>query len=469
MLHEESRQHAWDDGNRHSRDLAFPNDLAARYAQLAGRFEQTQRLLDARAAHEVVVVHLGQRLLAAHGLDDTYDAALSKLRETLRVDFCEVFELTNDRSCLVLRAATGWPASHIGTHRVHALEDCEAGFAFASPEPVVIANQREERRFTEWSLPPEMGAQCGVSVAIPGPSGALGVLGAHACAPRDFTRDDVHFQQSVAVLLGSALQRQRAELDREQLLARTAAARESADRANEVKSRFLGMMSHELRTPLNAIGGYVELLTSGLRGPLTDQQRADLLRIARNQRYVLGLIDNALSYLRLEHGRISYDVRELRAADVVASLDDVIGPLIAAKSITYERRVADDTLTVAADREKLQQILVNLLANAVKFTPGGGRIVLECSAGPGTVRFLVSDTGPGMPADRLHGIFEPFAQIRASGEPSTPGTGLGLSISREFALGMDGNLVACSELGRGSTFALVLPCRVPERPAPFTS
>jgi signal transduction histidine kinase len=457
MNQERFQLQSWGDGDRRPRDGGSSADLAARYAQLAERYERATRMVAKRAEHETVVVRLGERLLKAHAYEETFDAVLADLRDTLRVDFCEVFQVASDRTSLVLCAANGWPHTHVGRYRVHATSGCEAGFAFTSAEPVVIANRREDRRFAEWSVPEELGVQCGVSVAIPGPKGAVGVLGAHACASRDFTREDIHFQQSVAILLGSALERLRGEREREQLLARTAAARESAEQASEVKTRFLGMMSHELRTPLNAIGGYVELLAGGLRGPINAEQREDLARIARNQRYVLGLIENALSYLKLEHGKVSYEIRDLSAADVIASVDDMIRPLTAAKSIVYEHRVSDAHLTVAADREKLQQILVNLLANAAKFTTTGGRILLDCSAGPDTVRFLVCDTGPGMPADRLHGIFEPFAQLRGTGEPSVPGTGLGLSISREFALGMGGNLVACSELGHGSTFALLLP------------
>jgi len=430
---------------------------AVRHARTASRYENTKLRLADQAARQSAVAGLGRRFLALDSVDEILAAAVGGLRETLRVDFCEVFELCDDQSSLVLRAGEGLSGEHVGRHRLAATADCEAGFALRAAEPLIVTDSSTETRFRVASLPTGLAARCGVTVQIPGRAAPLGVLGVHALSLREFTRDDVYFQQSVATLVGSAMMQRLAVSERESLIARTTAAREAAEAASEAKTKFLGMMSHELRTPLNAIGGYVELLQAGTRGAITDEQRVDLTRIARNQRYLVSLIDNALSYLKLENGKVRYDIADVQVSTLVASLDDVIRPLIDAKALSYVRHLPPTDLHVSADRGKLQQIIINLLSNAVKFTETGGTLTLECTAGDGTVRIHVRDSGMGIPADRLHGLFEPFAQVRENDGLHGSGTGLGLSISREFALGMGGNLVACSEPGRGSVFTLVLP------------
>jgi len=430
---------------------------AVRHSRMLAEYENAKNSLASQTPRLAVVAQLGTRFLASETIEEVLASAVERLQEALRADFCEVFEAGDDQSSLVLRTAVGWPGEHVGRHRLSGSEDCEAGLALRSMDPVIVRDQRTERRFRVPAVPQEMMARCGVTVRIPGLQRPFGVLGVHTRSMREFSREDVYLQQSVATLLGSALERRRAVAEREALLVRSTAAREAAEAASEAKTKFLGLMSHELRTPLNAIGGYVELLEAGTRGPISDEQRIDLTRIARNQRYLISLIDNALGYLKLENGKIRYEITDVSLATLIGALDDVIRPLIDAKALSYVRRLPPADLHVPADSGKLQQIIINLLSNAVKFTDAGGTVTLECSASDETVRIHVRDSGVGVPPDRLHGLFEPFAQLRDIDGRHGSGTGLGLSISREFALGMGGNLLASSELGRGSVFTLVLP------------
>jgi signal transduction histidine kinase len=272
-----------------------------------------------------------------------------------------------------------------------------------------------------------------------------------------FTRDDVYFQQSIANLLAATIEHHRIQNDRDELLDRAAKAQAAAEAASRVKSEFLGMMSHELRTPLNAIGGYVQLIEEGIRGPVTKEQKNDLVRIRRSQRYLLGVIDNVLSFLKLGSGRVRYDIGDVRVEAVLAPVDDVIRPLVEGKQLRYERQSAADDVRVYADSDKLQQILLNLLSNAVKFTDAGGLVTLAIAASDATVRIDVRDTGCGIPRDRLPMVFEPFTQVDSSRTRSAEGTGLGLTISRDFARGMGGELTADSDVGKGSVFSIVLP------------
>jgi PAS domain S-box-containing protein len=297
-------------------------------------------------------------------------------------------------------------------------------------------------------------------VALPVRSGSLPVAGLSFSFAdrRDFDAEDRTFLETLAAQAGQALERAR-------LVEAERAARAEAEAASRVKSEFLATMSHELRTPLNAIGGYAQLLEMGLRGAVSDEQRADLERIQRSQRHLLSVINEVLNYARLESGAVTYDVRPTVVADVVATTISLIEPQRAAKRLALDVRLPEfagqSMPHVLADRDKLQQVLLNLLSNAVKFTPEGGRVTVEFLPGPnasGMAEVRVIDTGVGIPADKLEAIFEPFVQVGRSLNSPGEGTGLGLAISRDLARGMGGDLTVESALGVGSTFTLALPC-----------
>jgi signal transduction histidine kinase len=224
-----------------------------------------------------------------------------------------------------------------------------------------------------------------------------------------------------------------------------------------VKSEFLAVMSHELRTPLNAIDGYAELIELEVRGPITAAQREDIRRIRRSQKYLLSLINDVLNFVRLDSGTVRYEIRAFDLADAIREVEDVTTPQLQAKRLRYVRRNCDGGLRVRADREKVEQILVNLMTNAIKFTQPDGEIVLECEPAGDRVTVRVCDTGRGIPSDKLSAIFEPFVQVARSAGAPGEGIGLGLAISRDLSRAMGGDLVAQSAIGKGSTFTLTLP------------
>ncbi len=244
-------------------------------------------------------------------------------------------------------------------------------------------------------------------------------------------------------------------IDRSEELERQRAAAEEANRA---KSSFLAVMSHELRTPLNAIAGYVQLLEMGIHGPVTEAQLGALDRIARGQQHLLRLINDVLNLARIESGRVEYMVEDVDVPELMAAVTPMVEPQMAAKELAFDVDV--HAPPVRADREKVQQVVINLLSNALKFTPPGGRITVEAGVVPGepSVVFLsVSDTGIGIPPEKQASVFEPFVQVDMSRTRRSEGTGLGLAISRDLARGMGGDLGVRSRDGGGSVFTLTLP------------
>ena len=235
------------------------------------------------------------------------------------------------------------------------------------------------------------------------------------------------------------------------------AAREAAEEANRAKTEFLTAMSHELRTPLNAIAGYAELLDMGIHGPVTEPQREAIGRIQRSQWHLLGLINDVLNFAKLEAGRVEYELADVRVQQSLGDVEPLVAPQFLEKRIRCEFVDCPDDLLARADREKLSQILINVLSNAVKFTPAGGAVTVRCRNGAGAVEIAVEDTGIGIPADRLEHVFAPFVQIDRRLNSPHQGTGLGLAISRDLARGMGGDLTAESTPGIGSTFTLTLP------------
>jgi PAS domain S-box-containing protein len=234
------------------------------------------------------------------------------------------------------------------------------------------------------------------------------------------------------------------------------ASRREADEANKTKSDFLASMSHELRTPLNAIIGYAQLLEIGVHGPIQPKQLEDVGRINRSAQHLLGLINDILNFAKVEAGRVEFDIEPVAMGSILGRVAELVTPQAKAKDLDYSVRDDCPGDRVCADPDKLMQVLVNLLSNAIRYTEPGGRIAVTCHAGGDKIVTEVSDTGAGIPPDKLDDIFEPFVQINQEYAGQHQGTGLGLAISRDLARGMGGELTVASEFGKGSVFTLTL-------------
>jgi signal transduction histidine kinase len=234
-------------------------------------------------------------------------------------------------------------------------------------------------------------------------------------------------------------------------------ARMTAEHANSAKTVFLRSMSHELRTPLNAITGFAELLALGIRGDVNPEQVNDLGRIKRAAAYLLSLINDVLTVARLEGVR-PMQLISVAVNPVLAEVEGLCANQAKAKGVTLTVKPLECEAVVTADADRLQQILLNLIMNAIKFTTKGGGITVTCEADARTARVCVTDTGVGVHRVDIDRVFEPFVQIdRHLTSVTHQGVGLGLSISRELARAMHGDLTLESIEGVGSTFTLTLP------------
>jgi PAS domain S-box-containing protein len=242
-------------------------------------------------------------------------------------------------------------------------------------------------------------------------------------------------------------------------LAGEQSARKEAEAANRIKSELFARLSHEFRTPLHAVSGYLEILQQNIHGGLNAEQRKDVERIHQAQEHLLALVNMILDFAKLEGGPIELSMSEIPIEETLRGAESLLMPQFAKKGVTYNHRPGDPALSVFADREKVQQIVVNLLANAVKFTPPRGSVEMEWRIEDDFLLVRVRDTGAGIPADKVEQIFEPFVQLRAPGSLPAGGTGLGLPISRDLARAMGGDVTAASTVGVGSVFTLTLPLR----------
>jgi hypothetical protein len=325
--------------------------------------------------------------------------------------------------------------------------------AVALGEPLVIEDARTHPLVGDNLAIRDLGviAYLGMPL-ITGDGLALGSFCVIDGVPRRWSAEDV---ATLADLAGSVM----TEIELRAALRRTEAARAEAAAATRAKDDCLAFVSHELRTPLTGIASNAQLLSLGHCGALSDRQARAVGRIAQSQQHLLTLTNQLLDFRTIASGHADYVLARVGVADAFDDALALVGTQIDGAGLRTERPPLPDGLAVHADAAKLRQVLVNLLANAVRHTPAGGAITLHAAVDAARVRLAVRDTGSGIPADQLERIFEPFARVRDGRAGQSLGTGLGLAISRALARGMDGDVTVASVVGEGSTFTVTLPRR----------
>lgn len=236
--------------------------------------------------------------------------------------------------------------------------------------------------------------------------------------------------------------------------------------ASELKSRFLSYMSHEFRTPLGAILSMSRLLLDGMDGPLSDEQRTQVGFIQSSTAELTDMVNDLLDLAKVEAGRLSISPAWFEMVDLFSALRGMFKPMLATTDVRLIFEEPVNPPPLYTDHKKLSQILRNFISNALKFTPQGEVRVSARLAGDGRVRFAVADTGIGIPQEHLGALFQDYVQVDSSIQKRLRGTGLGLSLSRKLAVVLGGDVEVASQVGKGSTFAVVIPLTIPGHEPP---
>jgi signal transduction histidine kinase len=245
-------------------------------------------------------------------------------------------------------------------------------------------------------------------------------------------------------------------------------ANERLKELDRLKSDFVSNVSHELRTPLTAIKGAVDLLIREVPGRLNESQTHYLSRVRLNTQHLAGLINDLLDLAKIEEGRVELKGVRVSVGGLVHEVVETVKPLAAEKPVLLKVNVLEPSILVWADRDKVTQVLINLITNAINFTPPQGRITVSASRdGQNWAQVSVNDSGPGISGEECQKIFQRFYQVSEGGGLKPKGTGLGLAISKALVELHGGKIWVESEVGRGSTFSFTLP--VSGSPSPLPS
>jgi PAS domain S-box-containing protein len=412
---------------------------AARSAAVAARHDAEAALRELRAIGRITDVAIGRSTY-----DEMLQELLARLSEELGVDEASVL-LLDDASNELVMSATHGPLDERELAVRIPLGVGVAGRVAASGELLVV-----EDISALTVVSPRLASQMSSTAAVPvrSESRIVGVLRVSTRTRREFTAEHVRLLEIVADRMAGALARTR-------LFEAERRAREEAEQARIARDEVLSVVSHDLRNPVSTVAMSAALL----RDPeltLSDQERrVQLDIIARSAERMNRLISDLLDVARIERGRLTIDCRCHDPGAIVAEVCESFGAATREKSITLRCDAAEGLPEVHADRDRIVQLLSNFLQNAVKFTAEGGRIDVTARAEPGGgVRIAVADTGPGIAPDELPHVFKRFWQAKRTAHL---GTGLGLAIAKGIAAAHHARVEAQSELGRGSTFSVVLP------------
>ena len=411
------------------------------------------------ALRQAAVSRLGQQALAGQSLGELMSDAAKIVHEMLPCDCISVLHYDENAALFKVMAQIGW-ADNEARPPVLGGNQSMSGYTIQTGEPVVSNDLETERRFQLGAEARAAGAKSAITACIKTGEHPLGVLASFSLSPKTFSNDDASFVQSIANVLTAAIDRNHAEESIRK-------ARADAEAANRAKSEFLSRMSHELRTPLNAILGFTQLLEMEEH---TEKQSESISHISRAGRNLLDLINEVLDIARLDAGRVQFQMETVDVPELLREVVTFSTPIAAKRKVTL--RLAEGPAEqpfASSDRERLKQVLLNLISNGVKFNQEGGSITLAVSrTNAATWRISVTDTGIGIPQEKLTRLFVPFERLGTREGGTEGGTGLGLALCQRLITGLGGRIGVASSVGMGSTFWVEVPAAEaatePQRP-----
>ena len=419
--------------------------LEQRVEERTAALAEASALIRDRVLQQAAVAELGEQALSGIEIPKLLLESTRTIVEILRVDFCSLRELSETGEFLELRACTGSP-QRLAQPSLPAGSGSPSGFAIQTGDAIIFEDLRSETRFSvnQWLRD----ADCASGVAVPISIGEkpFGSLSVFTTTQRSFTENDTHFLQSVANIVAAAVQRQRTEAGIQRAL-------EQAEMANRAKSAFLSRMSHELRTPLNAILGFTQLLR--LEEP-TPSQLESLGHVNRAGHHLLSLINEVLDISHIETGRLALTIQPVELNDFLHNCIELMRPLAARKSVRLQVIPRTKPTHVSADRQRLKQVVLNFLSNAIKYNNEGGEVLISLRAGVETARFEVRDTGPGISAQMRGLLFKPFERLGAE-HSDVEGAGIGLALCKGFLEAMGGSIGLDNPDSGGCVFWAQLP------------
>ena len=389
-------------------------------------------------------------------VETVLNTIVSRARQLAGADGCTIYEYDAGVEEFRLRAAHNLDATFVETVRAVPLRKGEGvmGRAAETREPIQISDIAApgvyQSRLRDILL--KAGYRALLSVPLLREDQIIGSLSLNRKAPGEFPAEVVELLKTFATQ--SALALENARLFQE--LEEKSRQLEVADRH---KSEFLANMSHELRTPLNAVIGFSEVLIERMFGEVNPKQEEYLQDILASGRHLLSLINDILDLSKIEAGRMELELADFHLPQAIDNAVTLVRERAMRRAITLEVAVDDRLGALRGDERKVKQVLLNLLANAIKFTPEGGRVEVRAAVANGVAEIAVSDTGVGIAAEDQEAVFEEFRQVGTDYAKKHEGTGLGLTLSRKFVELHGGKIWVKSQVGQGSTFTFTLPLK----------
>jgi signal transduction histidine kinase len=420
------------------------NELRARTEQL------TRSVSELKALGEV-----GRAVSSTLDLETVLATIVSRATELAGLDGGSIWEYDDARGEFLLHATNRLPGELVDVLRASPIRRGEGalGRLAVTGEPVEIADIANERSYPGRlrAILTRHGYRSVLAVPLLREDQLLGALAVNRSTPGGFAAEIVDLMKTFATQ--SALAIQNARLFRE--IEHKSRELETASRH---KSEFLANMSHELRTPLNAIIGFSEVLSEQMFGPINDKQAEYLRDILESGRHLLALINDILDLSKIEAGRMELEAADFDLPGTIENALILVRERAGRHGIELVHEVDCELGSIRADQRKVKQVLLNLLTNALKFTPDGGRVEVCARALDGVAEISVADTGVGIAPEDQAAVFEEFRQVGTAAK-KVEGTGLGLAISRKFIELHGGRIWVTSAPGAGSTFAFTLPFR----------
>lgn len=423
--------------------------------QLSESIEHLEERVSARTRDLQVAADVSRQVTTVLDIDRLLQEVVTLTAQNYNLYACFVFLPSEDGTHLTLAAAGGASNDVLDLSGIESIpydaNPSVIALAARTRKPVTVNDVSDSKVYLSLSALPHTRSELAIPMMLG--NRLLGIFDLQSTEPDRFGEDDLRVLNSLAEQIAVAVRNA-------QLFAEVEASREAAEEANRIKSQFLANMSHELRTPLNAILNFTGFIADGVLGPINEEQRDILQKVIGSSQHLLSLINDILDLTKIEVGMMDLFLEEV---DLNAALNASIATakgLVKDTDIELRVNVEENLPHIIGDKRRIRQILLNLISNAVKFTPAG-TVTITAQQADGAIYLAVSDTGIGIPADQQEIIFETFRQAKHD-LPETPGTGLGLPIAKHFVEAHGGRLWLDSEVGVGSTFHVLLPIRAPE-------